>query len=99
MPSGREARGVIFRTGEDWLQFKPRDAVEPELVSEIRRHKPEILAVLKVRQALACGRRLKAYDLLSETGLDHHSLYQALGELYDWYDLGGNYWLVEPQVN
>ncbi len=98
-----EAKGVVFRTGEDWLQFRPRDAVEPELLSEIKRHKPEILAVLKVKHALAGGRCLTGRELLAETGLARSALYQSLGELYDWYEVStdpdGFYWLVEPTVN
>ncbi len=98
-----EAMGVVFRAGGDWIQYRPKDALGPELVSQVREFKSEILAILRVREALAECRRLQALDLQIATGLDSDSLNTALGELYDACELKTNpegfYWLIEPHEN
>ncbi|NOT02350.1 MAG: hypothetical protein HOP29_17220 [Phycisphaerales bacterium] len=44
-----QRRGVTVRAVGDRIGFKPADAVPPELVERMRRHKTELLAMLRGR--------------------------------------------------
>jgi len=98
-----EARGVAVKRHGEFLELKPKSLLTAELLERIKTCKPQLLVLVKVREALANGRRLSALEIRAKTGLEHRELYEALGELYDWYevdtDLDGRYWLVKQTVN
>ena len=80
------------------MLFSPSEALEPEVLASLRKSRSEVLALVKVKQALGGGRRMKIHELRSETTLDTEPLYVALGELYDLHELKTNhdgfYWLA-----
>jgi len=98
-----EADGVVFRAAEDRILFSPAGAIQPDVLTGLRQVKPRALAIIKIKEALGEGRRLTAKQLRNATQLRADLMYQALGELYDWYELDtnydGEYWLVEPAIN
>jgi len=98
-----EASGVVVQPRGSHLLLRPKSRLSAELLEEVRANKAEILAMVKVRIALAAGERLSAHQLQTVTDLAAEDLYQVLGELYDGYEIGtdreGYYWLIEPAVN
>jgi hypothetical protein len=48
-----ESRGVVLRLAGDRLQFQPRDAVDGELLEDLRAHKRELLDLLRSRASVA----------------------------------------------
>jgi len=51
------ARGVRIRVAGDCLRLAPREALTPELLMEVREHKPQLLALLDCERV---GGRLEA---------------------------------------
>lgn len=51
------ARGVRVRVEGECLRLAPRDALTPELLAEVREHKPQLLALLDPERV---GDRLRA---------------------------------------
>jgi len=98
-----EALGVAVRPHGSLLEVRPKSRLTDDLMQKLRAHKPGVMALVKVREALADGLRLSALQIQVATGLEYRELYAALGEFYDWYevstDLEGRYWLVDPPVN
>ena len=95
--------GVAVRLRGRFLELTPKSLLTAELLERVRNHKPQVMALVKVRASLAEGRRMTALEIQASTGLPYRDVYEALSELWDWYeitsDLDGRFWLVERQVN
>ena len=52
-----ERRGVTLAPADDKLRFRPKDALPPELVEELRAHKASILRILTDREIAARDHR------------------------------------------
>ncbi|HVT16280.1 MAG TPA: hypothetical protein VHQ90_08915 [Thermoanaerobaculia bacterium] len=79
-----ETRGVELRAAGDRLQFRPVEAVPPELVEEIRAHKAELLRRLPPGAVFSCFDRKgwppESIDAEQRFGQWHARLYPFLGK-------------------
>ncbi len=48
-----ESRGVVLRAAGDRLRYQPREAVDRELLEDLRTHKRELLDLLRSRASVA----------------------------------------------
>lgn len=74
--------GITIAANGDRLHCTPRSKLSPNLIKEIRRSKPELLAVLHVRTALIDAQQLTASELLSCTSLSESYLRSTLYQMY-----------------
>lgn len=78
-----QSRGLELRVVDNGasIEYSPAEAADDRLVDEMRRHKPELITMLLILEALEYG-PMKRHELMRETGLDT-GIYPALGALYD----------------
>ena len=98
-----ESKGVHLASHGDRLRLDaPRGVLTSALLRKVRVRKDQLLAVTKIREALAGRKRLTGKQLLACTGLSGDDLYGALDELYGARELQTNpeglYW-IETSVN
>ena len=98
-----QARGIDVRAAGKYLEISPKSRLTADLIRELKIHKADVLALVKIRQALSGYGAMTALQLEAATGLSYRDLYRAVGELYDLYELSlnaeGEFWLVEQVVN
>lgn len=97
--SEAQCHGISFRVDGDQVLVSPRSSLNEPLLSSLRERRPQIFAVLKVREVLSGGHRLLGRQLRQTTELSTGDLYWALGVLYEEgtlkTDPSGVYWLEE----